>query len=152
MWVDKINKIIINRPYLLDNMPMQVWEDANETLLNSVGIYKATVIEPTFDLELNNKEMVVDWNTNTITYNAVPKTRDELVPKEIEKWRAMRILKQHSLWDAFNAYLQTNADAMDEWTLHPTLVRDSQFVIDGLVQLNLTPAQGDDLFIQANKL
>ena len=32
------------------------------------------------------------------------------------------------------------------------VVRDSQFVVDGLVQLNLTPEQGDHLFIQASKL
>ena len=152
MWLNVSEQKVIYSPYLIDNMPMQIWNVENEDLLNSIGIYKATVVELTFDLELNNKEMVVDWNTNTITYNAVPKTRDELVPKEIEKWRAMRILKQYNLWDTFNAYLQTNPDAMDEWMFYPTMVLDSQLVIDGLVQLNLTPEQGDYLFVQASKL
>jgi len=76
MWIDKINNKKIKKPYKLDNQPNQVWED--ESTLNSLGIYKANVINSTESKRYYIISENIDYETATVTYTETPKDLDEI--------------------------------------------------------------------------
>lgn len=76
----------------------------------------------------------------------------EAVPDSITKVQAMRAMKQAGIWNAFIALINTNQDAKDEWDLAQVLERNNVFVIAMSSQINLTPEQIDQLFIEGAKL
>lgn len=157
MWLNHNDntKINVPREIIVNGVtyPKQVFND--EAFLNTIGIFKATVGAMADQTLFTNTE-VIDWATNTVSYNSVARTAEEIrsltVPISITKVQAMKAMKQAGVWETFKSAIASNEDALDEWTLALDLVRDNPFVAMLAPALGLTDTQIDDLFILGSTL
>jgi hypothetical protein len=157
MWLNHNDNTKINVPREITvngvTYPKQVFND--EAFLNTIGIFKATVGAMADQTLFTNTE-VIDWVTNTVSYNSVARTEEEIrsltVPISITKVQAMKAMKQAGVWETFKSAIASNEDALDEWTLALDLVRDNPFVAMLAPALGLTDTQIDDLFILGSTL
>lgn len=76
MWISKTDFKRIKKPYPINGYPMQIWGD--ESILNTLGIYKAIVVNSTADKRYYNISESIDYNTATISYVATEKSPEEV--------------------------------------------------------------------------
>lgn len=75
------------------------------------------------------------------------------VPESINPWQARKILRRYNLIDSVTALIATlDADAQDGWEYALAIRRDNPLVEAVALQAGLSPAQLDQMFIEASAL
>lgn len=75
-----------------------------------------------------------------------------VVPKAVTKYQCCVVLARHGLLTQTNAYF--DALPVDDprrlaWLMAATVLRNSESTLDAISHLGLSPAQADDMFIEA---
>jgi hypothetical protein len=124
--------------------------DATPAFDNATHTFDGTEI---LTVDIETKTVIVTKGIRAKTEDELIAERKALVPQTITRVAAMKAMKATgALWSDFNAILDLNQDAKDEWSLATELQRNNEFVGMLSPALGLNDIQIDELFILGGKL